>query len=157
LRNGQWPDDGDPGQPSRYDHHGPDGRFCGAIDPEASGLDLSQAAPCLGKAGSITVHHVRAVHGSATNFSGKPRRFLLFQYRAADAWPLLGLKEGIAKFDEQLLVGEPSLAPRLAPVPVRMPLPPAEYQGSIYENQRATGRRFFETAAEQQRVAVAAE
>ena len=140
-----------------HDHHGPDGRFCGAIDPEASGLDLSQAVPCLGKAGSITVHHVRAVHGSATNFSGKSRRFLLFQYRAADAWPLLGLKEGIAKFDEQLLVGEPSLAPRLAPVPVRMPLPPAEYQGSIYENQRATGRRFFETAADQQRVAVAAE
>ena len=78
-----------------YDHHGPDGRFCGAIDPEASGLDLSQAVPCLGKAGSITVHHVRAVHGSATNFSGKQRRFLLFQYRAADAWPLLGFKEGI--------------------------------------------------------------
>jgi phytanoyl-CoA hydroxylase len=140
-----------------YDHHGPDGRFCGAIDPEASGLDLSQAVPCLGKAGSITVHHVRAVHGSATNFSGKQRRFLLFQYRAADAWPLLGLKEGIGKFDELLLVGEPSLAPRLAPVPVRMPLPPAEYQGSIYENQRAAGRRFFEPAAEPERVAAAAE
>ena len=140
-----------------YDHHGPDGRFCGAIDPEASGLDLSQAAPCLGKAGSITVHHVRAVHGSATNFSGKPRRFPLFQYRAADAWPLLGLKEGIAKFDELLLVGEPSLTPRLAPVPVRMPLPPAEHQGSIYENQRATGRRFFETAADRQRLPAAAE
>ena len=102
--------------------------------------------PCLGKAGSITVHHVRAVHGSATNFSGRPRRFLLFQYRAADAWPLLGLKEGIDKFDEQLIVGEPSLAPRLAPVPVRMPLPPAEHQGSIYENQRASGRRYFEAA-----------
>jgi ectoine hydroxylase-related dioxygenase (phytanoyl-CoA dioxygenase family) len=140
-----------------YDHHGPDGRFCGAIDPEASGLDLSQAVPCLGKAGSITVHHVRAVHGSATNFSGKQRRFLLFQYRAADAWPLLGLKDGIAKFDELLLVGEPSLAPRLAAVPVRMPLPPAEYQGSIYENQRTAGRRFFEIAADRQEVAAAAE
>jgi phytanoyl-CoA hydroxylase len=140
-----------------YDHHGPDGRFCGAIDPEASGLDLSRAVPCLGKAGSITVHHVRAVHGSATNFSGKQRRFLLFQYRAADAWPLLGLKDGIAKFDELLLVGEPSLTPRLVPVPVRMPLPPAEYQGSIYENQRTAGRRFFETAADRQRVAAAAE
>jgi hypothetical protein len=34
---------------------------------------------------------------------------------------------------------------------VRLPLPPAEYQGSIYENQRATGRRFFETAADRQR------
>ncbi len=129
-----------------YDHHGPDGRFCGAIDPAACDLDLSQAEPCLGRAGSITVHHVRAVHGSATNFSGRERRFLLYQYRAADAWPLLGLKDGIGKFDELLLAGEPSLAPRLAPVPVRMPLPPAEYQGSIYENQRATGRRFFAPA-----------
>lgn len=140
-----------------YDHHGPDGRFCGAMDPEACGIDLSGAVPCLGKAGSITVHHVRAVHGSATNFSGRPRRFLLYQYRAADAWPLLGLKEGIEKFDALLLAGSPSLAPRLEPVPVRMPLPPAEHQGSIYENQRATGRRWFATAAEREGLAVAAE
>jgi phytanoyl-CoA hydroxylase len=92
---------------------------------------------------------------SATNFSSKQRRFLLFQYRAADAWPLLGLKEGIGKFDELLLVGEPSLTPRRAPVPVRMPLPPAGYQGSIHENQRAAGRRFFETAAEREHLAAA--
>jgi ectoine hydroxylase-related dioxygenase (phytanoyl-CoA dioxygenase family) len=134
-----------------YDHHGPDGRFCGALDPDACGLDVSAAVPCLGKAGSITVHHVRAVHGSATNFSGKERRFLLFQYRAADAWPLLGFGGGIEKFDELLLAGEPTLTPRLAAVPVRLPLPPAEYQGSIYENQRATGRRFFESAADRHR------
>ena len=106
--------------------------------------------PCLAKAGSITVHHVRAVHGSATNFSGKERRLLLFQYRAADAWPLLGFAAGIEKFDELLLVGDPTLAPRLAPVPVRLPLPPAEYQGSIYENQRAASWRFFETAPERE-------
>jgi len=135
-----------------YDHHGPDGRFCGAMDPANCDIDLSRAVPCLGKAGSITVHHVRAVHGSATNFSGRDRRFLLFQYRAADAWPLLGLKDGIDKFNEQLLVGEPSLAPRLRPAPVRMPLPPAAHQGSIYENQRAAGARYF-AAAEAPRVA----
>jgi phytanoyl-CoA hydroxylase len=140
-----------------HDHHGPDGRFCGAIDPAACDIGISRAVPCLGKAGSITVHHVRAVHGSATNFSGKPRRFLLFQYRAADAWPLLGLKDGIEKFDSLLLAGEPTLSARLAAVPVRMPLPPAEYQGSIYENQRAAGRRFFATAAEHPEVAIAAE
>jgi ectoine hydroxylase-related dioxygenase (phytanoyl-CoA dioxygenase family) len=136
-----------------YDHHGPDGRFCGAMDPDACGVDVSRAVPCLGKAGSITVHHVRAVHGSATNFSGRERRFLLFQYRAADAWPLLGFKDGIDKFDELLLAGDPTLEPRLTAVPVRLPLPPAEHQGSIYENQRATGRRFFATAAEQVRAA----
>jgi ectoine hydroxylase-related dioxygenase (phytanoyl-CoA dioxygenase family) len=128
-----------------HDHHGPDGRFCGAMDPNDPAVDYSAAMPCLGKAGSITIHHVRAVHGSATNFSGRERRFLLYQYRAADAWPLLGLKEGIEKFNDQLIVGEPGLAPRLVDLPIRMPLPPAAYQGSIYENQRATGRRFFTT------------
>jgi hypothetical protein len=127
------------------------------MDPASCGVDVARAVPCLGKAGSITVHHVRAVHGSATNFSGQERRFLLFQYRAADAWPLLGFKDGIEKFDELLLVGAPTLAPRLTPVPVRLPLPPAEHQGSIYENQRATGRRFFATAAEREPEAVAAE
>ncbi|HZT86459.1 MAG TPA: phytanoyl-CoA dioxygenase family protein [Stellaceae bacterium] len=131
-----------------YDHHGPDGRFCGAIEPAACDLDLSRALPCLGRAGSITIHHVRAVHGSATNFSGRERRFLLFQYRAADAWPLLGYPGGIEKFDELLLAGEPTVMPRLAEVPVRLPLPPAAHQGSIYENQRATGRRYFATAAD---------
>ena len=129
-----------------YDHHGPDGRFCGAMDPASCDIDLGKALPCLGKAGSVTVHHVRAVHGSATNFSGRERRFLLFQYRAADAWPLLGFAGGIEKFDELLLAGEPTLEPRLAAVPVRLPLPPAAHQGSIYENQRATGRRYFTTA-----------
>ncbi|HYZ41334.1 MAG TPA: hypothetical protein VE687_12025, partial [Stellaceae bacterium] len=74
-----------------------------------------------------------------------------------DAWPLLGFRDGIEKFNELLLVGEPTITPRLAPVPVCRPLPPAEYQGSIYENQRTTGRRFFATAAERRRAAVAAE
>ncbi len=133
-----------------YDHHGPDGRFCGAMDParlaqSGGDIDLAKALPCLGTAGSVTVHHVRAVHGSATNFSSKERRFLLFQYRAADAWPLLGFAGGIEKFDELLLAGGPTLEPRLTAVPVRLPLPPAAHQGSIYENQRATGRRYFAT------------
>jgi hypothetical protein len=56
--------------------------------------------------------------GSATNFSGKERRFLLFQYRAADAWPLLGFADGIDKFDELLLAGEPTLAPRPGSGPI---------------------------------------
>ena len=136
-----------------YDHHGPNDRFCGAIDPARCDIDLSRARPCLGKAGSVTVHHVRAVHGSATNSSGRERRFLLFQYRAADAWPLLGFAAGIEKFNELLLAGQPTLEPRLAPVPVRLPLPPAEHEGSIYENQRASGRHYFVTAAEGRAVA----
>jgi hypothetical protein len=42
-------------------------------------------------------------------------------------------------------------------VPVRLPLPPAEHQGSIYENQRATGRRFFAMATQLEGIAAAAD
>jgi ectoine hydroxylase-related dioxygenase (phytanoyl-CoA dioxygenase family) len=34
-----------------YDHHGQNGRFCGAIDPAACSLDLSRAVPCLSRPG----------------------------------------------------------------------------------------------------------
>ena len=95
-------------------------------------------------AGSITVHHVRAVHGSAPNTSNKERRLLLLQYRAADAWPLLGFPAGMEAYDKLMVAGAPTNQPRLAPVPVRLPLPPADLQGSIYENQKGLKRRFFD-------------
>src|SRR5439155_35604 len=46
-----------------HDHH-VDGRFCGAIDPVVAGLDCSGAVELLAPAGSVTLHHVRMVHGS---------------------------------------------------------------------------------------------
>ena len=60
---------------------------------------------------------------------------------------MLGRCSASRMVDELLLAGMPTLTPRLTAVPVRLPLPPAEYQGSIYENQRATGARFFATAS----------
>ena len=125
-----------------HDHHA-EGRFCGAIDASRSDLDLSRATPCVGRAGTITIHHVRLVHGSAANRSARPRRFLLHQYRAADAWPLLRWPGALESWTELLVSGEETLTPRLAAVPVRLPLPPAEHQGSIYENQRHLRTRFF--------------
>jgi phytanoyl-CoA hydroxylase len=116
------------------------------MDPEKSDVDFAKAVPLTGKAGSITVHHVRAVHGSAPNLSAKERRLLLLQYRAADAWPLLGFPS-IEKYDQLMVCGTPTLSPRLAEVPVRLPLPPAANQGSIYENQRGLGARYFQTIA----------
>ncbi len=128
-----------------FDHHA-DGVFCGAMDPAREELDFSRAVPLTGKAGTITVHHARTVHGSAPNTSARERRLLLFQFRAADAWPLLGFPAGIEAFDELMVAGRPTLAPRLAAVPVRLPLPPAAHQGSIYENQKGLARRYFAPA-----------
>ena len=126
-----------------YDHHA-DGKFCGAMDPGKREVDYASAIPLTGRAGSITVHHVRAVHGSAPNLSNRDRRLLLFQFRAADAWPLLGFPAGLEAFDELMVAGTPSNAPRLTAVPVRLPLPPADLQGSIYENQKGLKNRFFD-------------
>jgi phytanoyl-CoA hydroxylase len=124
-----------------YDHHS-DGYFCGAMDPEFCGLDFSKAVPAVGRAGSMSFHHVRAVHGSAQNTSDKPRALLLYEFAAADAWPLSGVPD-LAAFDSRLVAGEPTITPRLADVPVRMPLPPAPRQGSIYENQSTAKSRYF--------------
>jgi ectoine hydroxylase-related dioxygenase (phytanoyl-CoA dioxygenase family) len=128
-----------------YDHHA-NGRFCGAMDPASCGCDFSKAIALTGPAGSITVHHVRAVHGSATNTSDRDRRLLLFQFRAADAWPLVQKPASLEAFDALMVSGQGTLAPRLTSVPVRLPLPPAEREGSIYENQKGLGRRFFTAA-----------
>lgn len=125
-----------------YDHHA-DGKFCGAMDPGKCAVDFKNAISLNGPAGSISVHHVRAVHGSAVNTSNKDRRLLLFQFRAADAWPLIKPPSDIAAFDSLMVAGEPTLAPRLTAVPVRLPLPPADLQGSIYENQKGLTNRYF--------------
>ncbi len=130
-----------------FDHHA-EGRFCGAMDPGKREVDYARAVPLLGPAGSITIHHVRAVHGSAPNTSAKARRLLLFQFRAADAWPLLGFPPGMAEYDALMAAGHAdSIVPRLTAVPVRLPLPPADLGGSIYENQKGLKNKFFDTPA----------
>jgi ectoine hydroxylase-related dioxygenase (phytanoyl-CoA dioxygenase family) len=124
-----------------FDHHA-DGHFCGAIDLASAALDFELAVPCTGRAGSMSFHHVRTVHGSAQNLSAHPRTLLLYEFAAADAWPLLGVKD-LAEFDSRLISGAPSITPRLAAVPVRLPLPPAPRAGSIYENQASAKTRYF--------------
>jgi phytanoyl-CoA hydroxylase len=126
-----------------WDHHA-DGRFCGAMDPANCDLDFDKAVPLTGPAGSMTIHHARLVHGSALNRSNRQRRLLLHEYTAADAWPLMGIAD-FDDFNDRMVLGETTIEPRLRPAPVRLPLPPADHQGSIYENQRGTDRRFFAT------------
>ena len=132
------------------DHH-VDGVFCGAIDPSTANIDFSKAVALTGKAGNMTIHHVRMVHGSALNTSDRPRRLLLFQYTAVDAFPLLGIPDW-EKFNANIVTGNPTAEPRLTPVPVRIPLPAAIFEGSIYENQRTLGSRYFAVHEEAQAV-----
>ncbi len=124
-----------------YDHNA-NGRFCGAIDPDSVALDYASAIPCVGTAGTISIHHVFSVHGSAANTSPYPRPLLLYEFMAADAWPLMGVPD-IEAFDSRMICGQPTYSPRLEAVPVRLPLPAAVNLGSIYENQTQLKRRYF--------------
>jgi ectoine hydroxylase-related dioxygenase (phytanoyl-CoA dioxygenase family) len=128
-----------------YDHHGPDGHFCGAMDPGRDRLDYAHAATLLAPAGACSFHHARAVHGSAQNRSTQSRNLLLYEFAAADAFPLLGIPDW-EDFNARLLVGSPTVVPRTVECPIRMPYPPAKNQGSIYENQTALERRYFDQA-----------
>ena len=125
-----------------WSHHGEDGRFCGSIDPADIEDEIARAVPLTGRAGSMSFHHVRMLHGSAQNTSNRRRNLLLYEVCAADAWPLLGVKD-FDEFNSRLLTGSPTAEPRLTGVPVRLPLPPAARQGSIYENQLSSERSYF--------------
>ena len=109
-------------------HHNDEGIFIGGIEDAAHRCDLDKAVPIHGRAGSMSVHHVRAIHGSALNLSGRPRRILFYEIAAADAWPLWSDVTTIkyrnyAHFNEQMIVGVPTNEPRMEAVPVRMPGP----------------------------------
>jgi phytanoyl-CoA hydroxylase len=129
-----------------WNHHGDDGHFAGLIDPDTIKSEIERAVPCMGRAGSMSFHHVRALHGSAMNTSDRPRNLLLYEVAASDAWPLMGVKD-FDEFNSRLLSGDVVVAPRLTDVPVRMPLPPAKRQGSIYETQSIAKKSYFTRAA----------
>jgi phytanoyl-CoA hydroxylase len=44
--------------------------------------------PLMSRAGGITIHHCLTLHGSPVNRSGKPRRLVIFQYRAGHCYQL---------------------------------------------------------------------
>jgi ectoine hydroxylase-related dioxygenase (phytanoyl-CoA dioxygenase family) len=132
------------------DHNNKDGVFCGAIDPDDPDFHADKAVALTGKAGSMTVHHARTLHGSAPNCSDRARLILFYECLAADAWPLagatsyfhrLGAQEFLADLAARTIIGKPSLAPRMEAVPVRLPLPPAPDAGSIFKTQKSGGAK----------------
>lgn len=128
-------------------HH--DGVFCGAVDLAAEGLDMADAVPLMGPAGSISIHHARTLHGSALNTSTRDRRVIFYEMMAADAFPIVGGRGGFQDWEEfqgRMVCGTPTLEPRLVPAPVRASYPEAPTQGSIYEVQKSMGKRSFAVA-----------
>jgi ectoine hydroxylase-related dioxygenase (phytanoyl-CoA dioxygenase family) len=137
-------------RPRRVLDHHRDGVFVGAIDPDRAGLDFDQAVPVTGSAGTIYVFDAFIVHGAARNTSPRMRRNCFYEFMASDAWPLEGIhgedmKIVLGPIESRGVAGQAVVTPRLAEVPVRLPLPrPAgQRYGSIYEIQQAMPNRFF--------------
>lgn len=122
-------------------HH--DGRFYGAIDVAEVGLDLNNAVPALGRAGSVVFHHPMTIHGSALNRSSADRRLLFYEYAAADAWPLFYTPD-YDEYDARMVAGHSCFEPRLEPAYVCMPVRAAT-AGQIYALQEDFSKRYFET------------
>jgi ectoine hydroxylase-related dioxygenase (phytanoyl-CoA dioxygenase family) len=133
-------------------HTNKDGIFCGAVDPDDPEFDYDKAVTLTGKAGSMTVHHARTLHGSAPNVSDRNRLICFYECRAADAWPLLGAGPYMKNFgatqqglwdlmQDNMITGEMTVTPRCETVPVRLPLPPAPDASSLFKTQKTGGAR----------------
>jgi len=131
-----------------HDHRA-EGVFVGGFNPLDRGLDVSDAVPFTGKAGTISLHHVRLVHGSSVNHSSRDRRMLFLEIAAADAWPLAGVASYEEWFEGTMISGQPTSEFRMEAVPFRMPLPRAipgalGQEATLYRVQERLPRRYFE-------------
>ncbi|MEO0618862.1 MAG: phytanoyl-CoA dioxygenase family protein [Pseudomonadota bacterium] len=122
-----------------YDHH-QDGAFVGGIHADELGRVIENAVPLTAPAGSVSIHHVRMLHGSTPNRSASNRPLLLFNYVAVDAFPIFHAYDW-DEFNARILRGEPTYSPRIEPVPVRVPNPTPKPKdgystGSLFELQQ---------------------
>jgi ectoine hydroxylase len=72
-----------------YNHYNHKDEWVGAMpDEDAAKLPMNKTSWMSGKAGTITIHHCRVVHGSMPNNSSRPRPLLINAYSSADALPI---------------------------------------------------------------------
>ncbi|MEM7077507.1 MAG: phytanoyl-CoA dioxygenase family protein [Pseudomonadota bacterium] len=123
-----------------FDLYDDQGQWTGNIkDADLPRVAVERAEYLGGRAGSITVHNCRSIHGSPPNLSPKARPLLLCAYSAADALPITNLTAG-GKYSEAVVRGAAARWARFDPRPVLMP-PDWSKIGhkSIFEHQQREG------------------
>lgn len=125
----------------RYSHF-QDGRYTGAIEPSRYGEFDQAAVPVVADRGDVCFMHTWAVHGSETNRSDRPRRLLICDYTAADAFPLLSPAVP-SPYTGKVIRGKPSPVARLKSTELEIRTPYSEdsffeVQGQPSARRRAT-------------------
>jgi ectoine hydroxylase len=104
-----------------YDLYSRAGNWTGNIrDEDLSKINSESAEYLTGRAGTITVHNCRSIHGSAPNQSARVRPLFLCAYSKADALPITNLTSG-GLHSEEYIKGGPAKWARFDPRPVLMP------------------------------------
>ena len=121
-----------------YDHYAEDGHWQGYIRAtESAELALDSVDYLQGPAGTVTIHHCRAVHGSRPNaHPSRPRPLLLFAYSNAASLPIMPYNQDSAH-NGAIVRGRHPDFPEIDPEPC--PLPPMRTLGpyrSIFASQQ---------------------
>ncbi|MEM0943149.1 MAG: phytanoyl-CoA dioxygenase family protein, partial [Pseudomonadota bacterium] len=122
-----------------YDHHQGE-MFVGGVPSRAlGGLDAAAVA-LTAPAGSVSIHHTATLHASTANRSESNRPLLLYNYFAADAYPVF-YQPDWSSWTGRLLRGEEVTVPRYDPLPCKVPQPVVRaasesLTGSIFDVQQ---------------------
>jgi ectoine hydroxylase-related dioxygenase (phytanoyl-CoA dioxygenase family) len=117
-----------------FNHFDTDGRFTGMISEDLSDGRFGRPVSLPAPAGSVIFMHCITPHSSLPNRSSQSRRTLIFEYRAADAFPIwYGPMTATAEDKYRPLRGHPARFARFGgPAPV---IPQADKHSSLYDLQ----------------------
>lgn len=117
-----------------FNHSLPDGAFAGMITEEIADGRFGRPVPLEAPAGSVIFMHCITPHSSLPNRSPRPRRTLIYEYRAADSFPIYyGDMTTIAEARYRQIRGKPARFARMSgPLP---PVPSVGRYQSLYELQ----------------------
>ena len=102
----------------RYSHFS-NGKYTGTIDSSHYSDFDKRAVSVIASRGDVCFMHTWTVHGSRSNRSSTPRRILICDYTAADAYPLLSPALPSA-YTGKVVRGEPSQFARLTNTELEM-------------------------------------
>jgi ectoine hydroxylase-related dioxygenase (phytanoyl-CoA dioxygenase family) len=120
-----------------FNHNLADGQFAGMITEDLSDNRYGRPVALEASAGSVILLHCLAPHCSLPNRSNKARRTLIFEYRAADSYPIyFGEMTAINESLDRPLRGKPARFARFGgPPPL---IPKTKRFKSLYDIQART-------------------